>query len=40
MSKEDAIRDSELMNIESMIEIAEDLGRFDDIPKLRKEFNV
>lgn len=40
MSMDDAIRDSELMNIDSMIEIAENLGRFDDIPKLKKEFNV
>lgn len=40
MSKDDAIRDSELMDVDSMVEIAEDLGRFEDIPKLEKEFNV
>lgn len=40
MSKDDAARDSELMNFDSMVEIAENLGRFDDIPKLKKEFNV
>jgi hypothetical protein len=40
MSKDDAIRDSELMDMDSMVEIAEDLGRFEDIPKLGKEFDV
>jgi len=40
MGKDDATRDSELMNLDSMIEIAENLGRYDDISKLKKEFNV
>jgi hypothetical protein len=39
-SKDDAVKDSRLMDFQSMEEIAEDLGRYEDIPKLRKEFNA
>jgi hypothetical protein len=38
ISTRDAIEDSELMNVESMLVIANELGRWDEESKLRKEF--
>lgn len=40
MSRTDAEKDAKLMNLDSMIEIAEDLGKDHILNKLRKEFNV
>lgn len=38
ISTRDAIEDSEVMNLESMIAIANELGRWDEESKLRKEY--
>ena len=38
VSTRDAVEDSEVMDVESMVVIANELGRWDEETKLRKEF--